>query len=343
LKLGLGQFTLQIPPWDPRDHSQLYADVLNLAARADAAGFDSFWLAEHHSAGDGYNPSVLPFLAAVAARTERMKLGTAVLLAPFHHPLRVAEDAAVVDNISRGRLQIGLGLGWAPEEYRMFGVDPKRRGKRLEEFAQILKLAWGNERFTFDGEFYSFDDVAITPKPARAGGPPLWLGGSAEGALRRAARLGDGHFPPSTQGIDAIPERARAILQIRKEMGLDGPYRFGAFQPVGIGRDADEAWASIRDGILHIRGAYMLWGQGQRDVSGARDAAAAFEDQVRASCVLGTPQEVAAQLRDVALAIDEMGFEETFLSVVLAPPGMPFERAEETVERFAKEVIPAVS
>ncbi|MFA5891839.1 MAG: LLM class flavin-dependent oxidoreductase, partial [Actinomycetota bacterium] len=125
MKFGIGQFTLQVPPWDLRAHAEVYADVLELIELAERADFDSVWLAEHHGASDGYVPSLLPFLASVAARTTRIKLGTAVMLAPFHHPLRLAEDAAVVDALSGGRLRLGLGLGWVPEEYRMFGAEQR--------------------------------------------------------------------------------------------------------------------------------------------------------------------------------------------------------------------------
>ena len=340
MRFGLGQFTLQIPPWDDRSHAALYADVLELAALADESGFDSFWLAEHHGADDGYNPSLLPFLAAVAARTSRIELGTAVMLAPFHDPLRIAEDAAVVDNVSGGRLNLGLGLGWAPEEYRMFAVDQKGRGQRLAEFAQVLKAAWGSPRFSFDGRFYTYDDIAITPKPAREGGPPLWLGGTVDAAVERAARFGDGHFPPSTVGLPLTGERAELVLRMRRAAGLHGPYAFGTFVPVGIGRDADDAWESIRDGVLHVRGSYMLWAQNQRDVSGARDAAAAFEAQVRAGCVVGTAAEVAEQLKPIADQLDGMGFSYTFFSAGLVPPGMPAARGREAIERYATEVIP---
>jgi len=339
MKFGLGQFTLQIPPWDRRDHAQLYADTLELAAIADDGGFHSFWLAEHHAAQDGYNPALLPFLAAVAARTARIELGTAVMLAPFHDPLRVAEDAAVVDNLSNGRLNVGLGLGWAPEEYRMFDVDPKGRGKRLEEFAQVCKLAWSQERFTFKGAHLSYDDVSITPKPKRQ--IPIWLGGNVDAALARAVRFGDGHFPPSTAGLDGMVAHAEKTIAMRRACGVTGPFRYGCFLPVGIGADADEGWTAIRDGILHVRGAYMLWAQNQRDVSGARDAAAAFEEAVREGIVAGTSKEIIERLKPVAEKLDGLGFEETFVSVILAPPGTDPKRARENVERFANEVIPA--
>ena len=340
MRFGLGQFTLQIPPWDDRDHAQLYADTLDLAARADAAGFDSLWLAEHHAAADGYNPSLLPMLAAIAARTERIELGTAVMLAPFHDPLRLAEDAAVVDTISGGRLNLGLGLGWAPEEYRMFGVESKGRGARLGELAQVLRMAWSQDRFSFDGTLLRYDDIAVTPKPKRR--IPLWLGGSADQALRRSARYADGYFPPSTQGLGALVERAETVMGIRRELALDGPYSFGAFVPVGIGDDPDDGWAAIRDGVLHVRGSYMLWAQGERDVTDARDGAAPFEEQVRQGCVVGTPQQVVAQIEPVYEKIAALGFDHVFLSAILAPPGTTPARATQAVEAFASDVIPAL-
>jgi len=342
MRFGLGQFTLQIPPWDDRNHAQLYADTLDLAERAEQAGFDSIWFAEHHAASDGYNPSPLTFAAAVAARTTRIQVGTGVLLAPFHNPLRIAEDAAVIDNISAGRLNLGLGLGWAPEEYRMFAVDGKRRGKRLEEFAQVVKMAWTQEKFSFDGEFYSYENIYVMPKPARAEGPILWLGGTADAALRRAATYGDGHFPPSTIGAPQLPDHARKMMALRKELNPEQPFRFGSFQPVGIGRDADDGWANIRDGIMHIRGSYMLWGQGQLDVSGAREAVAAFEPQMRADAICGSGSEIVEQLKPIAAGLDELGYADTFMSVILAPPGTPAEKAVDAIDRFGSDVIAAL-
>lgn len=339
MKFGLGQFTLQIPPWDPRTPAQLYADTLDLAAFAEQHGFSSFWLAEHHGASDDYNPSLLPMLAAIAARTTTMQIGTGVLLAPLHDPIRLAEDAAVVDAISGGRLNLGLGLGWVEEEYRMFGIDMRRRGKRFDEIVQVLRLAWRGERFSFDGEFLSYTDTLVRPRPAHA--IPIWLGGQADVAVERAATLGDGHFPASVAGGMAIVERAKEIRAIRERSGLTSPYRYGAFLPVGLGEDPDDGWRGISDGVLHVRGAYMMWAQGNRDVSGARDALAPHEETVRAGAVCGSAEQVIGGLRPIVDGIAATGFDDPFLSVILAPPGTPLDVAKRRVETFAADVMPA--
>jgi probable F420-dependent oxidoreductase len=340
MRFGIGQFTLQIPPWDNRDHAELYHDTLEVARLADQLGVDSFWLAEHHGASDGYNPSLLPFLSAVAARTEMLEIGTAVLLAPLHHPLRIAEDAAVVDNISNGRLTLGLGLGWVPDEYRMFGASMQARGRKMAEFVEVLRKAWTGETFSYEGQAYRLEDVRVTPRPAQEP-PPIYLGGMAPAALARAARLGDGYFPPSTAGLDDAVARAEAILDERDRIGASGPFGYGMFVPVGLGSDAEDGWRRIRDGLLHVRGSYALWGSGTRDVSGARDFAAQFEEQVRAGAVCGTPEEVVAQLRPVVETLDAM-FEDCFFSAILAPPGTPRYPALQSVELYARDVIRAL-
>lgn len=339
MNFGLGQFTLQLPPWDTRSPAQLYADTLELAAFAEQAGFSSFWLAEHHGASDDYNPALLPFLSAVAARTTSMQIGTAVLLAPLHHPLRLAEDAAVVDAISGGRLNLGLGLGWVPDEYAMFGVPMAGRGKRFDEIIQILRLAWSGEPFDFEGRFYDFHAVTVRPRPAHP--IPIWLGGGADAAIERAAILGDGHFPASVAGGAAIVERAEQIRAIREREGLTGPYRYGAFLPVGLGSDPDDGWAGIRAGVMHVRGAYMMWAQGQRDVARAVESLAENEPAVRAGAVAGTPAQVVDALAPIVEGIRAAGFEHSLLSVILAPPGTALDVAKKRVETFATSVMPA--
>ena len=152
--------------------------------------------------------------------------------------------------------------------------------------------------------------------------------------------MADGHFPPSTAGPRSGVDRARKIMDIRNGLGIEDPYRYGMFIPVGMGADDDDAWLSLRDGLLHVRGAYGLWAMGERDVTKARDVAAEnFEDATRASALIGTPEQVADALRPAIAEIDAMGFSDTFVSAVLTPPGMPYEAAADRVRTYAERVI----
>src|SRR5437764_10287626 len=185
MRLGFGSLTCQRYPGDGRSDEELYADALDLAVYAEELGFDSVWTSEHHFLDDGYAPSLLPLCAAIAARTSRVEIGTGVLLIPLHDPIRVAEDAATVDLISGGRLILGLGLGWRAEEFRMFGVPISERVRRTAETIEILRRAWAGRRFSYEGRVFSFDQVQVTPSPAQEAGPPIWLGGNVEPAIRR--------------------------------------------------------------------------------------------------------------------------------------------------------------
>ncbi|MEZ5266467.1 MAG: LLM class flavin-dependent oxidoreductase [Acidimicrobiales bacterium] len=111
------------------------------------------------------------------ARTKRVRISTDICLAPFAHPLRLAEDLAVLDNLSNGRMELGLGMGYAPHEFKGFGIPQSRRVSLTEELVEILQLAWSGERFTFHGKRYHVEDVAVFPKPVQPGGPPLWIAG----------------------------------------------------------------------------------------------------------------------------------------------------------------------
>src|SRR6266700_1476557 len=169
LRVGLGLFTAQVPPGSGRTFSEEYADVLALTRDAEEVGFDSVWVSEHHGAADGYLPSLTALLAAMAAVTRRVELGMGVVLGPFQHPLRFAEDCAVVDNIAGGRLIVGLAPGWREEEFRAFGVPITERVGRNAELVKICRLAWSGRRFSFEGKYHRYEQVAVTPPPAHWG------------------------------------------------------------------------------------------------------------------------------------------------------------------------------
>ena len=289
LQLGFGLITCQRFPGDPRTDVELYAEALELAAEAERLGFASVWTSEHHFVDDGYMPSVLPVCAAIAARTERVAIGTGLLLAPLADPLRIAEDAATVDLLAGGRLVLGLGLGWREEEFDGFGVPRRERVPRLVRALDVLRGAWG------DG---LVDGLSVTPKPARPGGPPVWIGAMSEPAIRRAGRLADG-FMGTEVTPEGFAEQVRWAREERERAGRDpDAFEVSLHVPTFAWRGAD-AWERVRDHHWYLNWKY----EDMEDARGRRPPArrlpplpAGREAEQRAAIVLGTPEEVAERI-----------------------------------------------
>src|SRR6266404_5040714 len=175
---------------------RLYGEIFDQIAWGENNGFDDVWISEHHFIDDGYLPSMLPAAAAIAARTKRIRIALGVLLMPFHNPVRLAEDIAVVDVISGGRFEFGAGVGYKVEEFEGFGVPFKERGARTNQSLEIIRRLLSGETVTFKSEFFDFNKVKLTPEPIQKPHPHVWLGGFTPAALRRAARYGDGFTVP---------------------------------------------------------------------------------------------------------------------------------------------------
>ena len=172
-------------PW-----RQFWEDGLWLMHEAEAMGFDGLWVQEHFFEEHGYAPSVSSFLTLLAERTSRVRIGTYVAILPLHHAGYFAQQMAVIDHLSEGRLDVQVGMGARAMEYRAFGYDPRSRKSRMEESLDVLRLAWTQRPFSYHGRHYDLDDLIVLPEPFQQPHPPLWVAGSAPVSAARAGTLG---------------------------------------------------------------------------------------------------------------------------------------------------------
>ncbi|MEO7261160.1 MAG: TIGR03619 family F420-dependent LLM class oxidoreductase [Jatrophihabitantaceae bacterium] len=205
------------------------ANLVQVARRAEELGYDSLWTFQRllHPAEGDWGPMYravqdpLVTLAHVAALTERPRLGVAVVNAPFYSPILLAKQLTTLDELSGGRLDAGLGLGWAEQEFTAAGVDFARRGARTEEFIACLKAIWTQPVVSFDGEFYRMPASRVDPKPVQRPHPPLLLGGTAERALRRVGRIADGWISSSRHDLRTIGADLELMRGAAREAGRD--------------------------------------------------------------------------------------------------------------------------
>jgi alkanesulfonate monooxygenase SsuD/methylene tetrahydromethanopterin reductase-like flavin-dependent oxidoreductase (luciferase family) len=188
MKLGVLQFF----SWPGRHGplEQVYARALERIEIMDRGGFDAVWLAEHHFTTFSVCPSVHMLGMLAAARTKTLRIGTAVSLAALYHPLRLAEEVALLDVLSGGRVNWGAGRGFAHSEFRAFDVVPEESAGRFREAVDIVLKAWTEERLSFRGDHFSFDAVEVLPKPSQQPHPPVWMAATSEGAIDWAASRG---------------------------------------------------------------------------------------------------------------------------------------------------------
>lgn len=263
-----------------------YAAALAMAEWADRIGFVSLTLSEHHGSPDGYLPSPLPMAAAMAARTERISIQIAAMVAAFHDPIRLAEDAAVVDLLSEGRLELVIANGYVAEEFAMFGVPMGERVARTTEVIETLRQAWTGEPFEFRGR-----TVRVTPRPHRAKGPKLALGGSSDAAARRAARLGVS-FRPSTNEVWGTYRNERIALG-----GSDpGDFYGGDTTATFLATDVDQPWDAIGPYVLHEANAYGAWAAAAGANTGYRQAVDVDALRATGQYKVVTPDDLVAQL-----------------------------------------------
>ena len=250
------RFDFRNPAFAGTRMADRYAAALDMAEWADRLGCVNIAVSEHHGSPDGYLPSPLPMLAAMAARTTNVRFLVAALIAPFHDPLRLAEDLVVLDNLSRGRVDLIVAGGYVHEEFAMFDVPMRERPARVTEAVTTLKAAFTGEPFEYRGR-----TVQVTPAPFRPGGPTISLGGSSEPAARRAARIADGFIP-------SVPEVWEFYRDEVQKLGRPdpGPSPIGENRVVALAEDPEKGWEQMAPYFLHETNAYGTW-QAQDDLA----------------------------------------------------------------------------
>lgn len=225
-RVGL-RFDPRLP--DGAEAGERLAALLEAAPQAEALGFDVLWIAERPTSESSLVPSALILCAAVAMRTDRMRIASGLLPLPFYHPLRVAEDAASLDVLSGGRFELGVGIGSDPGALTHFGVDAGERIARFEEALALILEAWRGGPIDFDGRFFPTENLEVHPRPVQPGGPPLWIGVEAPAAQRRAAERGHGLLVRAGISVDpylqALPTDQPSRVAFLLEPGLEVPRR----------------------------------------------------------------------------------------------------------------------
>jgi len=328
-------------PSHQRPLQDLYREHLEESVLAEQLGFDAVWASEHHFSEDAWNPSPITFLAAVAARTARVRIGTYVLLLPFHNPVRVAEDIAVLDNISGGRVDLPVGVGSAVEEFRTFGIGFDERLGRTFEALRIIERCFAGEEFSHKGKYYEFPNVRMTTTPVQRPGPPIWVASMGDQSVAWTARRGYHLAAGAGRGHAKYEELLVQYGHDRSKCRVASiPLR------VHLAETREQAWNEAEAGLHQVLHLYRA----RVDLQSATSAAGVLDELPAIGMfrnvpgighrgtpfVVGTPDEVGRALeayRDKRLS---------HLSLNFHQPGMETSAVRRSMEMFARELMPSV-
>ncbi len=304
----------------------LYAQALEQIRWLDAAGLDLIWFTEHHFVDDGYLPAWIPVASAAAAVTRQVRFSSDICLLPFSNPVRLAEDLAVLDNLSNGRVEVGLGMGYAPHEFAGFGIPLARRVSLMDEGLQVLQLAFSGESFSFAGKRYNFDNVKITPGYVQPGGPPMWVAAMSAAGAERAARFNT-HFLPQgdrSQTLDVWHAELQRLQQPAAER------RVGIIKGVFVTDDVERDWPPVRAAERYRIQLYRRFFAESRTDFGAGE-------HIPQDWVVGDVQHCISALSEF---MTSYGF--TDLVTWGIPPGVTSAVMQDSLQRFVSEVVPGI-
>jgi alkanesulfonate monooxygenase SsuD/methylene tetrahydromethanopterin reductase-like flavin-dependent oxidoreductase (luciferase family) len=313
-----------------RSSTEVYADIIDHIVWAESLGFADVSFLEHHFTDDDYIPSPLIAATAVAARTKKMRVGTNIAILPLYDPVRLAEDGAVLDVISNGRLDLGLGLGYRPQEYAGYGVDIKAKGARADEALQIIRRLWQGEKLTFKGKHFDIENAKLAPKPVQQPNPPIWVGGFKRIAARRAAKYGDGYIGPLNKEMwDMYREELQKLGKDPSKARTTGGVPW-----LVVSNDPERTFALYAPGVMYWYNSYAKWFEGTDTNVWPR--LESVEDLKRLNMLtVVTPADAVKMIEGLIAEVPV----ETF-GISIAPPGVPVSKVAEHLELFASKVIP---
>lgn len=336
LRFGL-LWPFRNPAWAHVAWDEFYRSQLDLVVESEQLGFDDAWLTEHHFVDDGYSPSLFPIGAAIAARTERIRIGTFLLLLPLHSPVRVAEDTATLDLLSGGRFDLGVGLGYRRAEFDDQGIPARERAGRMQEGLTIVRRLLSGESVTFEGKYNTLRDIRISPPSLQRPHPPMWVGGTAPKAIERAAKLGL-HFLSGGPGSAHVYDDA-----LRANGYAPDDFHVAATLPTYVASTREQAWELAAEPLRYMAAGYLQWTSEAKGEAADEAALPPVDEIVRnqsmdffgEDMLVGSPEDVIEKIET-----HRSRSRLTHLVAGMALPGMPASQIRSSMELFARKVIP---
>jgi luciferase family oxidoreductase group 1 len=339
--MNFGTFLLMQSP-SARSSREIYARGVEIAQAAETLGFRNVWLAEHHFSTYGYLSRPVQLATYIAARTTRLRVGTAVIVVPLHHPLVIAEEIATLDLLAGGRVDVGLGRGYQHHEFERFGLELESSRARWEESIDVILKALTGGPFTYDGKFFKIPETTIFPQPVQAPRPPIWITAqspdSVEGAVRRGFNVLTGGFGVP---LERMAEFRRLFDRLVAEVKPPEPLHVGVQRAVYVTDSAADARAAAEEARWNMRVTLSLRNHYERVEHGHAIPVPApkepdVDDLLDRFLVIGTPDTV---IRQIARVREQVGI--THFNCSFWFGDLPQARVLRSMELFARDVMPA--
>ncbi len=325
------------PEPTPERSADFAAQLLDEAAQAERYGFDAVFVPERHARTECMFPSPLPLMAAIAARTNRVKIGTDIMMPPLYNPVHLAQSTALIDVLSRGRLILGVGVGYHPGYFAHMGVPFKQREGRFEETLEILEKAWTTVGpFAHHGKYFNFDAIHVTPKPFQRPRPPIWIGAFAPKSIARAGRMADGwSMAPFLDSTETIKANVEIYREAAAKAGKK-PY-ISLFRDGWVANSREEAERTFGKLWLEEWKFYTKWGM-------LSESADLSSDEVAFAKLKSYGYPIMGNAADWLEALDRwdrlVGGLDSFVLRVRVPMGPSKDKVMECIQRLGEEVLP---